>query len=69
MKGCPDILCGEDPHTVLMVLSILAPMMYPAIARFIDACVLIVDKEAKTPTMNGLDVQVSSVSSFQFMLT
>ena len=29
MKGRPEITCGEGPHTVLMVLSMLALMMYP----------------------------------------
>jgi hypothetical protein len=29
MKGRPEILSGEGSHTVLMVLSMLALMMYP----------------------------------------
>ena len=29
MKGRPEITCGEGPHTVLMVLSMLALVMYP----------------------------------------
>ena len=29
MKGRPEITCGEGPHTVLMVLSMLAVVMYP----------------------------------------
>jgi len=29
MKGLAEILCGEGPHSVLVVLSMLALMMYP----------------------------------------
>ena len=28
-KGRPESTCGEGPHTVLMVLSMLALVMYP----------------------------------------
>ena len=30
IKGRPEITCGEDLHIVLMVLSMLALVMYPA---------------------------------------
>ena len=60
MKGRPEITCGEGPHTVLMVLSMLALVMYPV------ACfgITMMHQDEQQPLRDGcLGVRLQRVHS------
>ena len=63
-KGRPEFSCAEDPHTVLMVLSMLSLMMYSVNCCGIHECYLAAPRQ-DGPNELGMLVRLHSIHQMQ----